>query len=82
MPYYYFFTLIRNYKYDLFVCIEINSNHTNANYNLGLVFYKLKQLEKAKNFLEKTVKAQPNFAIAFFKLGNLYVEIKEFDKAF
>ena len=27
MPYYYFFTLIRNYKYDLFVCIEINSNH-------------------------------------------------------
>ena len=32
--------------------IEINSNHTNANYNLGLVFYKLKQLGKAKNFLE------------------------------
>ena len=41
--------------------LELNSNHTNANYNLGLIYYQLKQLDKAKmngsRFVRLTEKA-------------------------
>ena len=61
--------------------LGINSNHTNANYNLGLIFYGLKELKRAKEYLEKTVKIQPNYAFAHFSLGNLQKELKKLKQA-
>ena len=40
----------------------------------------LKELKRAKEYLEKTVKIQPNYAFAHFSLGNLQKELKEFKK--
>ena len=61
--------------------LGINSNHTNANYNLGLIFYGLKELKRAKEYLEKTVKIQPNYAFAHYSLGNLQKELNELKQA-
>jgi tetratricopeptide (TPR) repeat protein len=61
--------------------LKIDSNHTNANYNLALIFYKSKNLTEAKKYLEKTVKIQPNYALAHFNLGNLQKEFKELKQA-
>ena len=61
--------------------LSINSNHTNANYNLGLIFFGLKELKRAKEYLEKTVKIQPNYAFAHYSLGNLQKELNELKQA-
>ena len=41
-------------------------------YNLGLEFYKLKEFRKAKNYLEKTVRIQPNYAVGTFQVLEIY----------
>ena len=41
--------------------LKINPNHTNANYNLGLTFYKLKKLKKAQDYFKKTTIVQKNY---------------------
>ena len=33
------------------------------------------------SYLQKTVKIQPNYALAFFSLGNLYVDLKDYESA-
>ena len=59
--------------------LEINPKHVNANYNLGLIFYKLNEIKKAKSYLQKTTELQSNYALAFFSLANVHVDLKEFE---
>ncbi len=64
--------------------LEINPNHVNANYNLGLAHYTVRNhfsLIEAKKYLKKTVEIQSNFALAFFSLANVHVELKEYKEA-
>ena len=61
--------------------LNINPKHTNSNYNLGLVFYKMNEIKKAKIFLKKTVDMQSNYALAFFSLANVHSDLKEYNDA-
>ena len=61
--------------------MKIVPKHTNAHYNLGLTFYKLNDLKKAKSYFKKTVDIQKNYALAYFWLANVHADLKEFNDA-
>ena len=41
----------------------------------------LKDLKKAKSYLKKTTDIQKNYGFAFFSLGNVHVDLKEYNEA-
>ena len=61
--------------------LEINSNHVDANNNLGVLLIKLKEYQKAKTCFNKIIKINPNYAEAHNNLGGIFKELKEIKKA-
>lgn len=55
------------------ITIEINENNADAFYNLGIAYFHLKQVEEAREFLQKTLVINPDHKLAqeaIVQLGN------------
>lgn len=50
-------------------------------YNLGIVYEKMKNFEKAKDMYIKTLEIKPDYTDARYNLGLVYTELREFDNA-
>ena len=50
-------------------------------YNLGIVYEKMKKLEKAKDAYLKTIELEPESIDAIYNLGLVYTELKDFKNA-
>ena len=61
--------------------LKIDPNHTDANNNLGLIFQKLGENQKAIGCFEKAISINPNYTDAHNNLGTVFFELKEFEKA-
>ena len=61
--------------------LKIEPNHTGANNNLGLIFQKLGENQKAKECYEKAIKINPNYLIALNNLGVIFKDLGENQKA-
>ena len=60
---------------------QIQSNHKSTHNYLGIAFYKLGELQKAKSCYEKSIQIDPNYAEAHNNLGIVFKELGEFQKA-
>ena len=56
-------------------------NHVSTLYNFGSVFEKLREYQKAKDYFEKVIKINPNYADAHYNLGNIFNNLGEYQKA-
>ncbi len=61
--------------------IEIQPNFENAHYNLGMLFEKLREFQKAINCYERAIKIDPNYADAHNNLGLTFIRLREYQKA-
>lgn len=61
-------------------CLEINPEFKWALYNLG-VLYEKKDPRKAIEYYKRTIEKDPNYAIAYYGLGNVLEGLKEEDEA-
>ena len=61
--------------------LKIEPNHTGANNNLGLIFQKLGENQKAKECYENAIKINPNYLIALNNLGVIFKDLGENQKA-
>ena len=61
--------------------LKIDPNYLGALNNLGVLFKKLAEYQKAKDCYEKVIEIDPNNADARYNLGNAFKELKDFDKA-
>ncbi|MBD1139019.1 tetratricopeptide repeat protein [Pelagibacterales bacterium SAG-MED46] len=61
--------------------LKIDPNYINAHNNLGIIFKRLGDHEKAIDCFEKAIKINPNFAAAYSNLGNIFVVLEENQKA-
>ena len=61
--------------------LKVNPNHTEANYNLGLIFQQFKKYIKAKNFYEKAIQIKPNYVAAHNNLGLVFKELEDMKNA-
>ena len=61
--------------------LKINSNHAMANYNLGLVFEKFKEFNKAKTFYKKAIESKPDYLDAHNNLGIIFRELGDLKNA-
>mgnify|MGYP005731448171 CR=1 FL=1 len=61
--------------------LKIDPNHSAALNNLGIIFTKLKEYQKAKNCFEKVIEINPNYANAHNNLGLIFNELGEYQKA-
>ena len=52
--------------------LEVNSNHPEALYGLGILMRQKAEYQTAENLLKKLLQVQPNSIKALFSLGNLY----------
>lgn len=57
------------------------SNDDGIFYNLGIVYEKLKNFEKAKEAYLKSLEISPHSMDSIYNLGLVYTELKEYDKA-
>lgn len=62
--------------------IQIEPDYVDANYNLGLAYYSMKNnMANAAIYLEKTVSLKPSHINALIYLGNVYLELNRIDDA-
>ena len=61
--------------------LKINPNHIDVHFNLGIIFTKLKEYQKAKNCFEKVIKINPKYFNALNNLGVIFKILKEYQKA-
>ena len=61
--------------------LKIDPNHTDTHNNLGVIFQKLGENQKAKECYEKAIAINPNYADAHHNLGNLFKKLIDFKKA-
>ena len=61
--------------------LKTDPNHTDANNNLGLIFKKLGENQKAIGYFEKAISIDPNYVIALNNLGIIFKELRENQKA-
>jgi len=61
--------------------LKIDPDHINTHNNLGVIFKKLGENQKAKECFEKVIKIDPNYAGAHNNLGVIFIELGENQKA-
>ena len=61
--------------------LKINPEHLAALNNLGIIFKKLKEHQKAKDCYEKAIVTDPNYSASYNNLGNVFKELGEHQKA-
>ena len=59
---------------------EYFSDDSGIYYNLGIVYEKIKQYNKATDAYQTAIKLAPNEADAYFNLGLVYIEQKKYDE--
>lgn len=52
-----------------------------AYYNIGDIYLKSKNYEKAVEYLKKTIEAKKDFAYGYYNLGCAYLKLEEYDLA-
>lgn len=62
--------------------LRVNPKHTDAFTNLGMIFYKVGEFEKAVESYQQAVEIEPNFADAHYNLGNALRQTGNLSKAF
>ena len=60
--------------------LKIDPNHANASNNLGTIFRKLKDYQKARDRFDKAIKINPDYANAHYNLGLLLHELEDKEK--
>lgn len=61
--------------------LEIDEEDTLANYGLGSIAVEKSEWEKARNYLEKVIAADPKYSVAYLALGKAYSGLGLKDKA-
>jgi len=61
--------------------LKDNPNDAEILRNTGISILEHGQLDKAKNILERAIKLDPNDSLTLAKLGSLYLDLDDFDKA-
>jgi len=61
--------------------LKTKPNHADAYNNLGIVFEKLGQSQKAMSYFKKATEINPNYADAHYNLGKVFNELNEPQKA-
>ena len=61
--------------------LKIDPNHSQAHNNLGVIFEKLKDYNKAKSYYKKAIEIDPNRANTHNNLGAILQELGELQKA-
>ena len=61
--------------------LELDPKHLSANNNLGAIFQKLGDPQKAKEYFEKVIKINPNYVSAHNNLGNIFQKLGDLQKA-
>jgi len=61
--------------------LKIDPNYTEAHNNLGVLFGKLRENQKAKECYEKAIEIDPNHANAHYNLGNIFRLLTDHQKA-
>jgi protein O-mannosyl-transferase len=61
--------------------IEINKNHYEANYYLGLHYAEKEEFEKAKKFYKKALEIRSDHSESLNNLGNIHMSLGDYDKA-
>jgi len=57
--------------------LKTNPNHVDAHNNLGVVFQKLGELQKARSCYQKAIQIQSNYSEAYWNLHSLALDIEE-----
>ena len=61
--------------------LKIDPNHVEAHYNLGLVFQKFREFNKAKDFYQKAIQIKPDYIEAHNNLGLMFRELDDLKNA-
>jgi tetratricopeptide (TPR) repeat protein len=61
--------------------LAIRATHAPALINLGTIHYNLREYEKAERFYREATLADPDYALAFFDLGNVLDEMQRMAEA-
>jgi len=61
--------------------LKIDPNNLQAHYNLGLIFNKLEEYQKAINHYEKVIKINPKLAMTYNNLGVIFYELEKYHNA-
>jgi len=61
--------------------IKLNSNFSNAHYNLGSTFMKISDYDNAIYSLKESIKINDNYFQAYFNLGDCYRKLDKFNEA-
>ncbi|RME18729.1 MAG: tetratricopeptide repeat protein [Bacteroidetes bacterium] len=61
--------------------LEINPNHAEANYYLGMLYFNYQDYDKALNYYQKAVQAKSDYAYAYNDLASTYLMKNDLDNA-
>jgi tetratricopeptide (TPR) repeat protein len=61
--------------------LKIDPNHAETYYNLGLIFQRLREFNKSKNFYKKAIKIKPSYIEAHNNLGLIFRELNDLKNA-
>ncbi|MDE2998986.1 MAG: tetratricopeptide repeat protein [Gemmatimonadota bacterium] len=61
--------------------VEADPEFAGGYYNLGNLYYDLKQYERAAAYFRKVIALKPDFAEAQFQMGNALYGLREYDRA-
>ena len=61
--------------------LEIKQDHAPACINLGTIFYNQREFGQAEQMYRRATEADPEYALAFFDLGNVLDEMQRLDDA-
>ena len=61
--------------------LKIETNHLDANNNMGAILYKLDRLKEAEIYYKKTIKIKPDFAAGHYNLAIILQKLARFDEA-
>ena len=71
-----------NVAHDLYnQVLKIDPGNVSTLNNLGIIFKKLGEYQKAKGCYEKAIAINPNYADAHNNLGGVFKELREYQKA-
>jgi len=59
-------------KEEFLAALKLNPEHRDTTYNLGLVYFKEDKIQRAIQYLQKTIQIDPGFAPAHYLLGRIY----------
>ena len=68
------FKIAQNLYQDI---LKIDSDHAETHYNLGLIFQRFREIDKAKGAYQKAIQIKPKFVDAHNNLGLVFKELDD-----